>query len=93
MRLDGKALPRRARPSDFFRRVQMVFQDPYGSLHPRQTVDRALAEPLLVHGIGDVETRIAARPERSGAAAPTCASAIRTSSPAASASASRSRAR
>jgi peptide/nickel transport system ATP-binding protein len=27
-------------------------------LHPRQTVDRALSEPLLVHGIGDVEARI-----------------------------------
>ncbi len=42
----------------FFRRVQMVFQDPYGSLHPRQTVDRALSEPLLVHGIGDADARI-----------------------------------
>jgi peptide/nickel transport system ATP-binding protein len=42
----------------FFRRVQMVFQDPYGSLHPRQTVDRALREPLLVHGIGDADARI-----------------------------------
>jgi peptide/nickel transport system ATP-binding protein len=48
------------RPKEFFRRVQMVFQDPYGSLHPRQTVDRALSEPLLVHGIGDVERRIRA---------------------------------
>jgi len=46
------------RSKDFFRRVQMVFQDPYGSLHPRQTVDRALSEPLDVHGIGDGETRI-----------------------------------
>jgi peptide/nickel transport system ATP-binding protein len=57
MTIAGQTLaPKRGR--DFFRRVQMVFQDPYGSLHPRQTVDRALAEPLLVHGIGDGEARI-----------------------------------
>ena len=42
----------------FRRRVQMVFQDPYGSLHPRQTVDRLLAEPLAIHRIGDAEGRI-----------------------------------
>jgi peptide/nickel transport system ATP-binding protein len=36
----------------------MVFQDPYGSLHPRQTVDRALSEPLIVHGLADREARI-----------------------------------
>ncbi|WP_183191816.1 MULTISPECIES: ABC transporter ATP-binding protein [Ancylobacter] len=48
----------RGKPPDFFRRVQMVFQDPYGSLHPRQTVDRALSEPLLVQGIGDIDRRI-----------------------------------
>ena len=42
----------------FSRRVQMVFQDPYASLHPRQTVDRLLAEPLAIHAIGDAETRI-----------------------------------
>ena len=36
----------------------MVFQDPYGSLHPRQTVDRILAEPLAIHKVGDAETRI-----------------------------------
>jgi peptide/nickel transport system ATP-binding protein len=46
------------RDKSFFRRVQMVFQDPYGSLHPRQTADRALSEPLLVHGMGDIEGRI-----------------------------------
>jgi peptide/nickel transport system ATP-binding protein len=43
----------------FRRQVQMVFQDPYGSLHPRQTVDRILAEPLAIHDIGDAENRIA----------------------------------
>ncbi|GCL61562.1 peptide ABC transporter ATP-binding protein [Rubrivivax pictus] len=40
------------------RRVQMVFQDPYGSLHPRHTVHTALAEPLRVQGLGDIDRRI-----------------------------------
>lgn len=46
------------RSKDFYRRVQMVFQDPYGSLHPRQTVDRLLLEPLAIHGFDDTERRI-----------------------------------
>ncbi len=57
MALDGAPLAPR-RDQGFFRRVQMVFQDPYGSLHPRQTVDRALSEPLLVHGLGERDRRI-----------------------------------
>jgi len=52
MALQGRALGRR-RDRTFFRSVQMVFQDPYGSLHPRQTVDRILAEPLAIHGLPD----------------------------------------
>ena len=36
----------------------MVFQDPYGSLHPRQTVDACLSEPLAIHGIGDADARV-----------------------------------
>jgi len=55
--IDGKPLgPRRGR--DFYRAVQMVFQDPYASLHPRQTVDRLLLEPLAIHGFSNSETRI-----------------------------------
>ncbi len=57
MAVAGTALgPVRDRAS--LRRMQMVFQDPYGSLHPRQTVHQALAEPLLVHRIGDIDARI-----------------------------------
>ncbi|CAN7396355.1 ABC transporter ATP-binding protein [Pararhizobium sp. LjRoot238] len=56
--LDGKALDARYRDKAFYRRVQMVFQDPYGSLHPRQTVDRLLQEPLAIHGVQDAERRI-----------------------------------
>ncbi|BCZ80506.1 ABC transporter ATP-binding protein [Paraburkholderia terrae] len=40
------------------RDVQMVFQDPYGSLHPRFTVDQTLREPLRINGIDRHEERI-----------------------------------
>jgi peptide/nickel transport system ATP-binding protein len=52
----GEALPAPGSTA-FRRRVQMVFQDPYGSLHPRQTVQRQLAEPLAIHAIGDAAER------------------------------------
>jgi len=49
---------RGARSLAHARRAQMVFQDPYGSLHPRHTVRTALAEPLHVHGLDRVDERI-----------------------------------
>lgn len=41
----------------FRQRVQMVFQDPYGSLNPRQSVGRILDTVLQVHRIGDASDR------------------------------------
>ena len=46
------------------RTVQMVFQDPYASLNPRQTVRRTLADPLRLHGVTNAA--------RSRIASPTC---------------------
>lgn len=53
----GKALTPR-RDKAFYKLVQMVFQDPYGSLHPRHTVDRILMEPLAIHGLRNPDRRI-----------------------------------
>jgi len=55
------------------RQVQMVFQDPYASLNPRQTVRRTLADPLSLHGVTsrterdhrvmDMLTKVGLRPD------------------------------
>jgi len=49
--LKGEELRRRRR------RFQMVFQDPYSSLDPRQTVGEILAEPLRVHNLASGKAR------------------------------------
>ena len=50
----GAALNKR-RARRFFKTVQMVFQDPYASLHPRHSVDQVLGETLYLHGFRDID--------------------------------------
>jgi peptide/nickel transport system ATP-binding protein len=76
--LDGQVVTRR-QSSDrkaLARTVQMVFQDPYASLNPRQTVRRTLEDPLRLHGVtakSEIDGRVEAmlrhvglRPEQAG---------------------------
>ena len=49
--LEGEELKR------FRRQVQFIFQDPFGSLNPRMTVYDIIAEPLVIHGLGDAQAR------------------------------------
>ena len=39
------------------RRMQPVFQDPYGSLDPLRNIGNTIAEPLQIHGVGDRASR------------------------------------
>ena len=57
IRIGGHVLPT-PRGRAFSAQAQMVFQDPYASLHPRHTIDRTLSEPLAIHGIGDSDARV-----------------------------------
>jgi peptide/nickel transport system ATP-binding protein len=68
---DGEDITRAApsRMRTLRQRMQMVFQDPYSSLNPRQSVQRIVGEPLRVHGIAtgaDADRRVADLLERVG---------------------------
>ena len=57
VRLRGETVaPRRTKA--YFKRVQMVFQDPYGSLHPGKTVYSQVLGPMLVHKMDNAEERV-----------------------------------
>jgi len=43
---------------DIRKNIQMIFQDPYESLNPRHTVGDIIAEPFIVHKIGNAKERI-----------------------------------
>jgi len=57
--INGQKLGKK-RDKNFYAQVQMVFQDPFGSLHPKHTIDRILTEPLVVHDIPDREAKVRA---------------------------------
>jgi len=51
------------------RRIQIIFQDPYGSLNPRMTVGSIVGEPLKVHGLAkgqELEDRVSQLLDRVG---------------------------
>ena len=56
--LGGEPVPAK-RDRAFLRRVQMVFQDPFASLHPRKLVRATLMEPLRNFGLPDRDRRVA----------------------------------
>lgn len=57
MAVDGQTLGK-IRQRSFYKTVQMVFQDPYASLHPRHSVDQVLGETLYLHGFDDIDRRV-----------------------------------
>ena len=57
IRIGGEPVEHR-RTRKTLRRMQMVFQDPYGSLHPRHTVDRTLGEIVRLHRLEDPDARV-----------------------------------
>jgi peptide/nickel transport system ATP-binding protein len=55
--LDGQTF-RQADRLGWCRNVQMVFQDPYGSLHPKHQIEDILAEPLHIHKLDNISERV-----------------------------------
>ncbi len=55
IRFEGRDLMSsgKAELRDVRKHLQMIFQDPYGSLNPRKTVGAAIREPMIVHGLCD----------------------------------------
>ncbi|AGT08692.1 ABC transporter ATP-binding protein [Paracoccus aminophilus] len=56
--VEGEKVQGSRRSRGFYKKVQMVFQDPYASLHPRHSVDAVLSETLRLQGMTDIDARI-----------------------------------
>jgi oligopeptide/dipeptide ABC transporter ATP-binding protein len=56
LRFEGAELTRSTWP-DARKKIQIVFQDPFGALDPRMPVSHIIAEPLLIQRIGTRESR------------------------------------
>jgi oligopeptide/dipeptide ABC transporter ATP-binding protein len=52
LRLSRRALARKRRD------LQIVFQDPYGSLNPRHRISTIVGEPIVIHGEGNARARV-----------------------------------
>jgi peptide/nickel transport system ATP-binding protein len=59
VRFDGEEVSRLGSGArkPFRRRMQMIFQDPFGSLNPRHSIGDILSAPLAVHGVGKAGDR------------------------------------
>ena len=55
--VDGQPVTK-MRQKAFYKTVQMVFQDPYASLHPRHSVDQVLSETLHLQGFRNIDARV-----------------------------------
>lgn len=55
--IDGRSLADRQGRKELRRRIQPVFQDPYGSLDPTFTIERLIDEPLRIFSVGDKASR------------------------------------
>ena len=53
VRFDGQELAglSKAKMRPLRREMQMIFQDPYGSLNPRRRISQAIGDPLALHGV------------------------------------------